>query len=245
MVQDLCSTLRSTVQQSVSRQDAGNRTVLEELKNITQQQKTLQDMLEDQRRQQTCHRQIDHQRETLVLTGGIDDNAAVLGVDDEEIPYDVEEAVVEIPTPSFATQQARLANTININPLDLLLSSARLPSCNTKFPETWLGLYNEWKDNDLESFVKARQQEWKDPKLVQRYSKRLRAINIIKKTMTTMGNGRFNAVDVCNTLDFERLRDGHTMSKHIHILFNIDATRTRRNRQPRVANINHNNNNIG
>jgi hypothetical protein len=49
MVQDLCSTLRSTVQQSVSRQDAGNRTVLDELKNITQQQKTLHDMLDDQR----------------------------------------------------------------------------------------------------------------------------------------------------------------------------------------------------
>jgi hypothetical protein len=245
MVQDLCSTLRSTVQQSVSRQDAGNRTVLDELKNITQQQKTLHDMLDDQRRQQIRHRQIDHQRQTLVLTGGIDDNVAVLGVDDIETPYDLEDTVVENVTPSFATRQARLADSININPVDLLLSSARLPSCNTKFPETWLGLYNEWKDNDLESFVKARQQEWKDKKLVQRYSKRLRAIKIINKTMTTMGNGRFNAVDVCNTLDFERLRDGYTLSNHIHILFNSDPTRARRNRQPRVANNNLHNNNIG
>ena len=245
MVQDLCSTLRSTVQQSVSRQDAGNRTVLEELKNITQQQKTLQDMLDEQRQQQIRHRQIDHQRQTLVLTGGIDDNAAVLGVDDVEEPYDVEDTVVESTTPSFATRQGRLADSININPVDLLLSSARLPSCNTKFPESWLGLYNEWKENDLESFVKARQQEWKDKKLVQRYSKRLRAIKIIKKTILTMGNGRFNAVDVCNTLDFERLRDGYTMSNHIHLLFNNDPTRTRRNRQPRVVNNNNNNNNNG
>lgn len=239
MVQDLCSTLRSTVQQSVSRQDAGNRMILDELKIIANNQKTLHDMLEEQRLQQVRNRQIDHQRETIVFTGGIDDNAAVLGIDDVEIT-EVDHSIV-----SFATQQARLAASININPVDMLLSSARLPSCNTKFPESWLGLYNEWKDNDLESFRKARQQEWKDKKLVQRYSKRLRAIKIIKKTMTTMGNGRFNAVDVCNTLDFERLRDGHTMSKHIELLFNNDASRVRRNRQPRNINNNQNNNTIG
>lgn len=229
MVQDLCSTLRSTVQQSVSRQDAGNRMVLEELKNITKHQKTLQDMLDDQQQQQVRHRQIEHQRETLVFTGGIDDNAIVLGVDD------VETTVTNNDPPlSFLTRQARLANSININPVDLLLSSARLPSCNTKFPESWESLYNEWNDNDLESFVKSRQQEWKDKKLIQRYSKRLRAMKIIKKTMTTMGNGRFNALEVCNSLDFDRLRDGHTLSKHIHLLFNQDATRNRRTRHART-----------
>ena len=127
--------------------------------------------------------------------------------------------------------------------MDRLLSSPRLPSCNTKFPESWLGLYNKWKDNDMESFKKSRQQEWKDKKLVQRHSKRQRAMKILKRTMTTMANGRFSIVEVCNTLDFERVRDGLTMSKHIHLLFTNDATRTRRNRQPRNINNNNNNNN--
>jgi hypothetical protein len=219
------------VQQSIHRQDAGNRSVLDELVKITNNQVKLQAMIEEQQQQQIRQLQITHQRESIVYTGGVDDIAN----DHVDESLHVENNV------SYATQQARLAAELNFNAFDLLLTSPRLPNMKTEFPLTWRELYVEWKDNDLQSFVKARQQEWKDSKLVQRYAKRHRAIKIIRRSIATMGNGRMNDSEVVDALDFERIRDGHSLSKHIHLLFLNDSTRTRRNRTPRniINNTNH------
>jgi hypothetical protein len=224
MVQDLCTTLSNTVQQSVNRQAAGNREILDELVTIRNHQKKLQEMLDEQKEQQLRHQRLFDNREALVYNGGLDVNDEVVRVDEVVIPV-----ADEVPV-SCATKQARIAGEMDMNAIDLLMNSPRLPSCSTEFPKSWRDLYSEWKTNDLQSFVKARQQLWNDPKLVQRFSKRHRAIKIIKRTMETMGNGRMNDVEVINTLDFQRLRDGYTLSKHIHVLFINDNTRTRRNR---------------
>ena len=152
--------------------------------------------------------------------------------------------VVNETTVSFATRQARIAGELDMNALDLLLTSPRLPSCSLKFPKTWHDLYEEWKNNDLESFVKSKQQLWKDPILVQKISKRHRGIKIIRRMKTIFGNGRLNDVEVINILDFNRIRDhGESISKHIHHLFSNDNTRTRRIRKPNTKNNNNNNRN--
>lgn len=244
MVQDLCSTLTNTVQQSVSRQAAGNQVVLDELFNIKLQQERLQIMLEERDQLTVRRQQIDHQRESIVYTGGIDDNADVFGIDNVETKVD--DPIVPIirndTTVSYATQQARIAGELDMNALDLLLRSPRLPSCSLKFPKTWHDLHEEWKNNDLESFVKCKQQLWKDPVLIQKFSKRYRAIKILRRMKTIIGNGRLNDVEVINILDSNRIRDhSESISKHIHHLFNNDNTRTRRNRIPRQQ-LNPNNN---
>lgn len=244
MVQDLCTTLSNTVQQSVSRQASGNQVVLDELINIRLQQEKLQIMLEERGQHIIRRQQIDHQRENIVYTGGVDDSVEVLGIDDVEtkiddtlIPTNCNDTTI-----SYATQQARIAGELDMNAFDLLLRSPRLPACSLKFPKTWHDLHEEWKNNDLESFVKCKQHLWNDPILIQKFSKRLRAIKIMRRMKTILGNGRLNDVEVINILDFNRLRDhGNSISKHIHHLFTNDNTITRRNRIPRQI-INHNNN---
>ena len=244
MVQDLCTTLSNTVQQSVSRQASANQVVLDELINIKLQQEKLQIMFEERGQQIILSQQMDHQRESIVYTGGVDDNAEVFGIDNVETKVD--DIIIPIirndRSVSYATQQARIAGELDMNALDLLLTSPRLPSCSLKFPKTWHDLYAEWKNNDLESFVKCKQQLWKDPILIQKFSKRHRAVKIIRRMKTILGNGRLNDVEVINILDFNRIRDhGESISKHIHHLFSNDDTITRRNRIPR-QNLNKNNN---
>lgn len=237
MVQDLCTTLSNTVQQSVSRQASGNKVVLDELIQIRIQQEKLQSMLEDRDLHNLRQQQIDHQREYIVNTGGVDDNADVFGIDNVETKEDDPPIPIigNVAIASFATQQARIAGELDMNALDLLLTSPRLPACSLKFPKTWHDLYEEWNTNDLESFVKAKQQLWNDRILVQKYSKRHRAIKILRRMKTILGNGRLNDVEVINILDFNRIRDfSESLSKHIHHLFNNDPTRVRRNRQQRT-----------
>lgn len=237
MVQDLCTTLSNTVLQSVSRQTAGNKEVLDELVHIRLQQEKLQSMFDERYIQNTRQQEIDRQRELLVYTGGVDDNADVLGIDNVETKVDDPPPtnIGNVAAVSYATQQARIAREMDMNALDLLLTSPRLPACSQKFPKTWHDLYEEWKNNDLESFVKAKQQLWNDRILVQKYSKRHRAIKIIRRQKTILGNGRLNDVEVVNILDYNRIRDhSESLSKHIHHLFNNDNTRARRNRQQRM-----------
>jgi hypothetical protein len=234
MVQDLCTTLSNTVQQSSNRQAAGNQEILDELLNIRSNQEKLQTMLDVRDIEHLRRQQIDHQRETIVYTGGVDDNAEVLGIDNVETKEDDQPTIGNETTVSYATRQARIAGELDMNALDMLLRSPRLPSCSLKFPKTWHDLHEEWKTNDLESFVKCKQQLWKDPVLVQKFAKRYRAIKIFRRMKTIIGNGRLNDVEVINILDSNCRRD-HTgsISKHIQHLFNNDNTRTRRNRTSR------------
>lgn len=243
MVQDLCTTLSSSVQQSVNRQVAGNQTLLAEMVNIRNHQETLQMMLHNMNRLNIQDQRINHQRESLVYTGGLDDNAVVNGIDDVEtlVANDIVAGAVDNPTVSYATQQVQLAQDLNYGALDLLLGRARAPIVSLDFPNSWEDLYNEWMDNDLESFVKARQKEWDDKPLVQRYSKRYRGIKMIRNRHAIIGNGRLTIAEAIITLDYERARDHPSLSKHMHYLFGIDPTVTRRNRVPRNM-INNNNN---
>lgn len=133
-------------------------------------------------------------------------------------------------TCSYATQQARRAGALNYNAFDVMRATPRRPICSTIFPESWRSLYDEWHRNDLKSFLKSKQQHWDDPKLVNRYVKRHRAMRIIRKYILGMGRDDLDDLAVLRHMDDERELMGLSLSKHITLLFNNDQTRTRRNR---------------
>lgn len=250
MVQELCTALRSNVQQTVARQvQDGNRTVLAQLEQISSQQKTLQTLFENQQQQQqqrNQQEQIHHQQQSIVYTGGLDDfggSAGLSGIDAvaDLLQQDQLPASRDYSNCSYATQQTRTAAALNFNAIEVLRTTARRPICSTVFPENWETLYNEWNTNNLQSFLKCRQQHWDDAKLVNRYGKRSRAMQLFRKYMIAMGGDDLDHLEVLRHMDEERKRRGMSLSKHITFLFNNDQTRTRRNRAPRNSNNNNNN----
>jgi hypothetical protein len=246
MVQDLCTALRSNVQQTVARQvQHCNRTVVAKLEQISSQQQTLQMLFENQQQQQQQQRvqqeQMLHQQQSIVYTGGLDDfggSAGLSGIDAvaDLLQDDQSPASRDYSNCSYATQQTRTAAALNYNALEVLRTTARRPICSTVFPVTWEKLYNEWITNDLQSFLKCRQQHWDDAKLVNRYAKRCRAMKLFRNHMISMGGDDLDHLEVVRLMDEERERRGMSLSKHITFLFNNDPTRTRRIRVQRKKN---------
>jgi G3E family GTPase len=248
MVQDLCTALQSTVKQTVARQvEAGNRTVLAQLEQISSQQKKLQELFEQQQQQQQRVEQIRRHQQSIVDTGGVDDfggAGAGAGVNYTADPLQQDQsspARREFSACSYATQHTRIAADMNMNAFDVMRTTPPRPICSTIFPESWKKLYDEWNRNDLQSFLKSRQQHWDDAKLVNRYVKRHRAMRIIAKYKLGLGDNNLDDLEVLRRMDSEREDRNLSLSKHLLLLFYNDPTRTRRNRATRNNNNNNNN----
>jgi hypothetical protein len=126
---------------------------------------------------------------------------------------------------------AGVATRLNLFATELLLPSPRQPVVSAEFPRTWFELVDEWEREDLESFVRSRQAEWKPTSIVQRYHKRLRGMTLLRRKID---ESRFamSESDMAKRLDLERSAKDLSLSKHLQLLFKDDDNVIRRNRRP-------------
>lgn len=246
-MQDLCSTVRATVDLSVTRQEACNRSFLDALEKFSKtqdennrQNRAMMEMmlrLLQQQQHPTNQQSIDSVRP-------IDDVATVRGARALALADhlgglpEVDEEEADTGR-SFTTEQTRRAQRLGLNPVDLLLTSARKPAVHPKFPVTWIRLVREWQNNHLESFVREKTSRWDDKKLASRYTKRLRGMRVLRWYIEQVGTN-IDEMEAAARLDSER-NDRHlTVSSHMMQLFDADNRVNRRNRTGGNAN----NNNI-
>ena len=249
MVQELCTEYRTTVEADHTRQQSTESTVLSKLSTITLQQASLQKMLERMNRQQQQHQQLLQQRQSIVETGGIIDD---FGSDDDDfddvmpglLPDHPEEATTaaadSVAAVSFQTAATRRNKEMGLNAFNVMRQTPRLPSLDGLFPETWKELVSEWKNNDLESFIKAKKQHWKVPVLVQRFIKRHRAMKVLRRYKEYLGDRRKDEEAVAKIMDNDRVSKEMSLSKHMTILFKNDNTIIRRIRKTKDNNNNNN-----
>lgn len=246
-MQDLCSTVRATVDLSVTRQEACNRSFLEALENFSKTQdennRQNREMMEmmlrllQQQQHPTNQQSIDSVRpiDDVATVGG----ARALALADHlgGLP-EVDEEEADTGR-SFTTEQRRRAQRLGLSAVDLLLTSARRPAVDPKFPVTWVRLEKEWRTNNLESFVNVPSSRWDDKTLASRYSKRKIGIRVLRRYIIQVGH-IIDEKEAAARLDRER-NDRHlTVSNHMMQLHHADNTVTRRNRTGGNAN----NNNI-
>lgn len=130
---------------------------------------------------------------------------------------------------SFSTIQARRAQRLGLNPVELLLTSPRRPAVDPEFPVSWMRLVLEWQNNDLESFARVKTSRWNDKTLVSRYTKRLRGMRVLRRYIEQVGDN-IDEREAASRLDLERLHRSITVSSHMMLLFQGDNAVSRRNR---------------
>jgi hypothetical protein len=196
MVQDVCSTMRLTVQAGVSRQQSTNSSVLARLDENTrafaQMQESQQEillLLKQQNQQQQQHQNYllsmaTRQSAEEEGVGGADGggNVARLPTEAKQKEGEIDDDVVDVGVFSHATAHARRGEELGYNAVQMLRPSPRLPSIKG-FPKDWPAFLAEWNNNDLESFINSIKSDWKDDTLVQRFTKRHRGIKELRKFM--------------------------------------------------------------
>ena len=236
MVQELCTVIK----QNLTSQQSSEATLLAKLTTISNQQDNLSKLLEQMKQQQQQHQQILQQRQSIVETGGIhhfddaeDDDLDVLPGLLRDQPALATTAAAShgvLAAVSFQTAATRRNRAMGLDAFQVLRQTPRLPSLCNYFPESWKDLVNDWATNDLESFVKAKMQHWKAPALVQRFVKRHRAINVLRRFKDHIGDRRDDAA-IAIILDRDRLQKEMSLSKHMTMLFKDDNTIIRRVRK--------------
>ena len=245
LVKELCSTMRNTVQASVTRQQSTTCTVLAKLEEqnlaIQKMQETQQAML--LLMQQQNHQQQHHDRslamepiqQSIVDDGvGAGDGAGnVARRYQEEVKTEEDD---KKQPPSDATAHARHAQDLCLNQVTMLRHTPRSPVISEKFPLNWPALESEWRINKLDSFVNMKSKLWDDGKLTQRFAKRHRGIKMLRKFRKE--HHYFDDAEAAGKL--EQVRDvvKKSLSAHMADLFNNcnDITRRVRTRKSRPDN---------
>ena len=228
MFQQECRVLRATLQKVVNRQD----TILEV---IQQQNHQLLEILQQQQQERLPVAVVippTPQQPTVRRHGDeAGDDAAFDYYNDA--PVDNAPVVAVVDTTTAATAAAvrfsRVAVELGRDGADVLLHSntPRTPAIGEKFPKSWVRLVQEWKRCDLQSFHASKTSRW-ETWLVQRYSKRLRAMQQLRKRMARVG--LVDELGMASDLDLERELQQLTLPNHIIFLCRGDPTIARRNR---------------
>jgi hypothetical protein len=248
MVKEVTSTLRTTVQMSVTRQDSTTRTLLAKIADLQKSQIKSEAMLlkiyqhQQQQQQNRQHPSINrHQQQSTVAReddeganggNGIGDLADLL---QEEPGNDNEDGKV-----SFTTRQARSAKRMGMNQFETMLPEARMPKVDGEFPECWVDMVLEWDLDDLQSFTTVKTTRWKSKVIVARFTKRYRAMRMLRQYIWQVGEV-LSESEAAIRLDTEREHRKLSLSKHMAILFKNDNTVKRRIRAIKVNNNNNTN----
>ena len=146
----------------------------------------------------------------------------------------VDDAPVAVDTTTAATAAgvrfSRLAVELGRDASDVLVHSNTplTPSMSDKFPKKWVKLVQEWRRNNLQSFHGSRTNQWENWQ-VQRYSKRLQAMKLLRNQMLRMGQS--DELVQAEDFDIERENRRLTLPNHIIFLRRGDPTIARRNRE--------------
>ena len=236
MVQDVCCTMRMTVQAGVSRQQSTNSSVLARLdennRAFAQMQESQQEILlllkqqNQQQQQQHYIMAMATSRQSAEEEGvGGDDgggNVARLPTEAGQKAGEIDNDVLGV---SHATAHARRGEELGYNPVQMLRSTPRLPSI-LGFPKDWPAFLAEWNNNDFESFINSIKADWKDEKLVQRFVKRHRGIKVLRKFM----KDHHYHDEAEAALELENIRGSvkKSLSSHMTQIFLLDGDVKRR-----------------
>lgn len=237
MVQEVCSTMRMTVQASVTRQQSTTCTVLakfdEQNRSISQVQETQQLMMlllqqqnqQNQRRDPIMAVEPTHQSTVAglpVLPAFRDfQNVQLLLLPGEQR---AEDAGLPIQ-PSYSTRNANIARDLGVNALGLLRNEPRVPVL-VDFPRDWPAFLADWNLNDLQSFIGVSTREWNSSRLTQRFVKRHRGIKCIRRFQQQ--HNYHDEVEAAGRLEEIRINLRISLSKHITDLFLTDGDVRRR-----------------
>jgi hypothetical protein len=221
-----CRTLRTEIVTVKSRQD----TILTELRIMQQQNQQLMSMMQQQQQALQLVAVVAPQQSivdggaadvavavAVAVSAGAGGNVGVVGNEERQ-----EER-------SHTTTATIYAKKQGLNSFGVLKDSAmpRLPNCVKKFPDSWNALVEEWRVNDLESFVRSKTTVW-DKVLRLRFSKRLRAMQQLRKFKKRVGID--NDLTMAESMDTERKNRKYTLTTHYDFLVRNDDTIMRRKR---------------
>jgi hypothetical protein len=245
VVTEVCSTLRTTLQTSVNRQESSTRSMNLVLDKLTLLEKK-QSSNHIEMRQLANRRRLpppvenDRQQPT-VAEANVDGGAPaadVALVGDRDVGA-IPNEIAPVPLGVAATA---MALRLGMDATQLLLPSPRQPAVSQEFPLSWITLVEEWNRNDLESFRHSRRSEWTSNAVIMRYNKRVRAMDQLRKMIRQTRQNTTDA-EMAARLDNERVVRNLTLSKHLNHLHTIDTTILRRVRRDRNDNHDNNDNN--
>lgn len=132
---------------------------------------------------------------------------------------------------TFRTNHTNDARILGQNAFHQMLNAPRRPTVTAHFPETWDMLLEEWNREDLQSFVRIKTSTWGSSELVGRFTKRHRAMRLLRDHMrvANIRDEREAAVH----LEIQREQLNMTLSKHVMHLFKNNNTNLFRRRQVR------------
>ena len=219
-----CSALRTGLDKVVSRQD----TILSEIKILQQQNQELLLMMQQLQLAPPLAAAVASTQQSIV-DGAALGVALAVGVGGVA-RGPVEEEEKEENERSHATTATRFAKKQGLDGASALNASnmPRVPRLKKKFPTSWNALVEEWKLLDLQSFHNSKTTLW-EPADRQRYSKRLRAIQQLRKFKEKVGID--DDLKMAEGLDTERVNLKLTLTTHYDFLVLNDPTIARRKRQ--------------
>jgi hypothetical protein len=233
MVQDTCSTMRMTVQASVTRQQSTTCTVNakldEQSRQVAQVQETQQEILLllkqqlQQQQNQNFAMARSQQLTVEVAAAGGDGVGNLLPLKPEAQPIEVVDG--DAAAVSFATAHARRAQEMGYDAVGMLRSTPRTPAID-KFPKDWPAFLAEWQNNDLDAFKNSNKAEWGCTALTQKYVKRSRGIKVLRKFM--LEYKCHDEVEAAGKLETFRDIKKVSLSTHIMQLFSSDGDVKRR-----------------
>lgn len=235
LVQDLCTTVRTTVNNFETRQGNTNRLIASSLERIMTQQQEIMNRLNNNLLMNNIRNGINNPNYDDDVNS-VNDNNNNNGNDNEVNDNDSLSNADELENDddrhrSIYTQQTRRAARLGQNAFDRMLNNPRKPSVPAAFPDSWNDLIREWQRNDLETFVRVKTSTFGCNKLVGRFTKRLRAIRILRNYITTT-NLNIDDLEAASRLDVERIQKNMTLSSHVIYYLrnsNIFKRRIRRN----------------
>jgi hypothetical protein len=244
MVRDVTSTLEATVKMSVTRQDstarrqnATTKSMLDMLADLKISQAKSDSMLLkiyniQQQQQNQQHGNVNHnshQQQSIMATARDDeedneDANGGEGIGDVAVLLQEEPAIGNADGKvSFTTKQARSAKKMGMNQFQVMLPDARMPKVDGEFPVCWKDLVDEWELDDLQSFTTVKTTRWKSKVIVQRYTKRYRAMRVLRRYIRQVGDS-ISEEEAAIRLDTERNCRKISLSKHMLQLFQHDNT---------------------
>ena len=219
-----CRALRTTQVQVLARQD----TIFSQMKIMQQQQQQMLLLMQQQQQPLPLVAVVAEQQS---IVDGDTAGVAFAGVDPEEETTATATATAT-ERRSNTTTATRFAQKQGLHAFNTMHQSdrPREPRLSKKFPECWNALVEEWRLCDLQSFRSSKTKKW-ETATRQRYSKRLRAMQQLRKFQQEVGID--DEFKVAETLDAERDNRKLTLTTHYDFLVKNDATIMRRKRKSR------------
>lgn len=231
VVTDVCSTLRTTLQTSVTRQESLSRNINEVLEKLTSLDNS-QNLLQIEVRQlaQQRRRQVHPNNLPPVPTIMPGENDNPVRDEPQNPPIDAGTIRNRIVPATIPQAVNRMARRLGMDATQLLLPSPRQPSLPPGFPESWLHLVEEWNREDLDSFRNSRKSEWGNNAIIMRYNKRLRGITQLRRH-SERARHPVTDLEMATRLDVERQNRRLSLSRHIDHLHEMDNNIRRRKRK--------------